>query len=72
MNVATTKTSISTGSSTTVFKFFYMGTKSFEAEFGHTINEPVNYAVRVAIEQAVVEMIKEGEQKKYWSMKSKQ
>ena len=42
-----------------VFKFFDMGTSSFEAEAGHTINEPVNYAVRVAIEQAVVELIKQ-------------
>lgn len=72
LNVATTKTIISTGNSTTIFKFFDMGTKSFEAEFGHTINEPVNYAVRVAIEQAVVEMIKEGEKKKYWSLKVKE
>ena len=38
-----------------------------EAEMGHTINEPVNYAVRVAIEQSVVELIKEGARKKYWS-----
>jgi curli production assembly/transport component CsgG len=46
-----------------------MGTESFEAEAGHTINEPVNYAVRVAIEQAVVEMIKEGEKKNLWKFK---
>lgn len=66
LSVSTTKTIISSGSSMTVFKFFDMGTSSFEAEAGHTINEPVNYAVRVAIEQAVVEMIKEGEQKGLW------
>jgi curli production assembly/transport component CsgG len=52
-----------------VFKFFDMGTSSFEAEAGHTVNEPVNYAVRVAIEQAVVELIKEGQKKKLWSYK---
>ena len=66
LSVSTTKTIISSGSSMTVFKFFDMGTSSFEAEAGHTVNEPVNYAVRVAIEQAVVEMIKEGEQKGLW------
>ena len=69
LSVSTTKTIISSGSSMTVFKFFDMGTSSFEAEAGHTINEPVNYAVRVAIEQAVVELIKEGERKKLWSYK---
>ena len=70
LSVSTTKTIISSGSSMTVFKFFDMGTSSFEAEAGHTVNEPVNYAVRVAIEQAVVEMIKEGEQKGLWKFKN--
>ena len=66
LSTSVTKTIISSGTSMTVFKFFDMGTSSFEAEAGNTINEPVNYAVRVAIEQAVVEMIKEGEKKKLW------
>ena len=70
LSVSVTKTIISSGSSMTVFKFFDMGTSSFEAEAGHTINEPVNYAVRVAIEQSVVELIKEGEKKKLWKYKS--
>jgi curli biogenesis system outer membrane secretion channel CsgG len=52
-----------------VFKFFDMGTNSFEAEAGNTINEPVNYAVRVAIEQAVVELIKAGEKRELWKFK---
>ena len=69
LSVSVTKTIISSGSSMTVFKFFDMGTSSFEAEAGHTINEPVNYAVRVAIEQSVVELIKEGEKKKLWKYK---
>jgi curli production assembly/transport component CsgG len=66
LSVSTTKTIISTGNSLTFFRFYDMGTRSLEAEVGHTINEPVNYAVRVAIEQAVVEMIKEGERRKLW------
>jgi curli production assembly/transport component CsgG len=66
LSTSVTKTIISTGSSMGVFKFFDMGTSSFEAEAGHTINEPVNYAVRVAIEQAVVELIKAGEKRKLW------
>ena len=69
LSVSVTKTIISSGSSMTVFKFFDMGTSLFEAEAGHTVNEPVNYAVRVAIEQAVVELIKEGQKKKLWSYK---
>jgi curli biogenesis system outer membrane secretion channel CsgG len=66
ISTSVTKTIISSGSSMGVFKFFDMGTSSFEAEAGHTINEPVNYAVRVAIEQAVVELIKAGETKGLW------
>jgi hypothetical protein len=50
----------------TFFRFFDMGTTSVEVEAGHTINEPVNYAVRVAIEQAVVELIKAGEKRELW------
>jgi len=66
ISVSTTKTIISVGNSLTFFRFFDMGTRSLEAEIGHTINEPVNYAVRVAIEQAVVELVKEGEQRRLW------
>jgi curli production assembly/transport component CsgG len=66
LSVSTTKTIISVGNSLTFFRFYDMGTRSLEAEVGHTINEPVNYAVRVAIEQAVVELVKAGEQRKLW------
>ena len=70
LSVSTTKTIISTGSSMTFFRFFDMGTTSVEVEAGHTINEPVNYAVRVAIEQAVVELIKAGEERELWKFKT--
>jgi curli production assembly/transport component CsgG len=69
LSVSTTKTIISTGSSFTVFKFFDVGTRSLETEVGNSINEPVNYAVRAAIEQAVVEMVKEGNRKGLWAFK---
>jgi curli production assembly/transport component CsgG len=72
LSVSTTKTIISTGSSFTVFKFFDVGTRSLETEVGNSINEPVNYAVRAAIEQAVVEMVKEGSRKGLWSFKQTQ
>lgn len=72
LSVSTTKTIISTGSSLTFFRFYDMGTKNAEAEIGNTINEPVNYAVRVAIEQAVVEIVKEGERRKLWRFAEQQ
>jgi curli production assembly/transport component CsgG len=72
LSVSTTKTIISTGSSFTVFKFFDVGKRSLETEVGNSINEPVNYAVRAAIEQAVVEMIKEGSRKGLWSFRQAQ
>lgn len=69
VSVATTKTIVSTTTNLGVFKFIEMGTENVELEIGNSQNEPVNYAVRVAIEQAVVEMIKEGAVKGYWAFK---
>lgn len=70
LSVSTTKSIISTGSSLTFFKFFDQGTQSFEAEMGYSVNEPVNYAVRAAIEQAVVELVRDGDRKGYWKIKN--
>jgi hypothetical protein len=53
-----------------VFKFFDTGTRSLETEVGNSVNEPVNYAVRAAIEQAVVELVKDGDRKGIWKFKS--
>ena len=72
ISVSTTKTILSTGSSSTIFKFFDMGTQSFESEFGRTVNEPVNFAVRRAIEQSVVELVQEGARKQYWAFKTEE
>jgi curli production assembly/transport component CsgG len=52
-----------------VFRFLDLGTKALEVEIGSAVNEPVNYAVRVAIEQAVVELVKTGEKKGLWKFK---
>ena len=52
-----------------VFKFFDMGTKLVEAESGYSVNEPVNYAVRAAIEAGVIELINEGAKKEFWKFK---
>jgi hypothetical protein len=35
------------------------------------VNEPTTYAVRIAIEAAVADMIKEGAKKKLWSIKKR-
>lgn len=69
VSVTITKSIISVGNSLTIFKFFDQGTKSFESEIGYSANEPINYAVRTAIEQSVVELIKEGDKKGFWAIK---
>jgi len=70
MSVTVQKTILSSADSVTAFKFFDKGTQAFEAEAGLTINEPGTYAVKSAIEMAVVELIKEGERKGVWKFKS--
>ena len=67
--VTVQKTIMSTADSLTALKFYDAGTKAFEAEAGLTINEPGTYAVKSAVEAAVVEMIKEGQRKGIWDYK---
>ncbi len=69
LSVATEKTIASSRSGIDMFKFFDLGTKLVEAENGYSVNEPVNYAVRAAIEAGVVELINEGERKGLWKFK---
>jgi curli production assembly/transport component CsgG len=69
LSTGVTKNVFSTGINANVMKFVDAGTKSVEFEAGATINEPTTYAVRIAIEAAVVDMIKEGAKKKLWSFK---
>lgn len=71
MSVTVQKTILSTSDGLTALKFYDAGTKAFEAEAGLTINEPGTYAVKTAIELAVVELIKEGQRKGVWDYKSK-
>ncbi len=68
-SVAVTKTIVSTSTDFNVFKFIEAGTEAVEIEIGHSQNEPVSYAVRTAVEAAVVEMIKEGADKGFWAFK---
>ena len=55
-----------------VFTFVDMNTKAIELESGVSVNEPVTYAIRTAIEFAVLEIIHAGEQKKYWKFKKEE
>jgi len=66
---AVTKTIYSTAHNVGVLRFVDAGTKALELENGAAINEPTTYAVRVAIEQAVYELITEGQRKGLWSYK---
>ena len=52
-----------------VFRFLDLGTKALEIESGVASNEPVNYAVRSAIEYCVYLLLAQGDQKGYWSIK---
>ena len=69
MSIATEKTIASYRSGADVFKFFDLGTKLVETEAGFSVNEPVNYAVRAAIEAGVVELVYEGERKGLWKFR---
>ena len=66
MSIATEKTIASYRSGADIFKFFDLGTRLVETEAGFSVNEPVNYAVRAAVEQGVIELIYEGERKNLW------
>ena len=69
MSVATQKTIASHRSGADIFKFFDMGTRLVESETGFSVNEPVNYAGRAAIEAGIVELIYEGERKELWKFR---
>ena len=68
--ISTEKTIFSVRMSNNLFKFIDAGTKLLEIEAGFTDNESVSYAVRKAIDQAILELIKEGETKKLWEFKA--
>jgi len=66
---AVSKTIYSTQHNVGVLRFVDAGTKALELENGMALNEPTTYAVRVAIEQAVYDMIVEGQKKGLWRYK---
>lgn len=70
LSIATEKSIASQRSGADVFKFIDLGTQALEIETGYAANEPVNYAVRAAIEAGIIEMIYEGERKGLWRFKN--
>ena len=66
---AVSKTVYSTQHNVGVLRFVDAGTKALELENGAALNEPTTYAVRIAIEQAVYEMIVNGEKRGLWRFK---
>lgn len=68
LNVQARKTILSYGSSGDVFRFIEQGTQLIEYEDGVGNNESVTYAVRTAIEAAVLEMVYQGHDRGYWKI----
>jgi curli production assembly/transport component CsgG len=69
LNVQVSKTVLSVGKDLSVFKFVDVGTKLVEAEAGMTENEANTMAVKMAIEEAVLQLIKQGIEKGYFKYK---
>lgn len=67
---AVSKTIYSTAHNIGVLRFVDSQTSSIELENGSALNEPTTYAVRVAIEQGVYDMIVEGEKTGLWKYAS--
>ena len=66
LTVSSTKTIASTSNGADVFRFLDLGTRALEIESGNAANEPVNYAIRTAIEFAVLQMLYEGKECGLW------
>jgi curli production assembly/transport component CsgG len=68
-SVTIEKNLLSTQDGLTAMRFYDQGTKSFEFDSSQTFNEPGNYALRSAIEQGIVELVKKGEKLGLWKYK---
>ena len=69
--VTVEKNLLSTADGVTALRFFNQATRAFEFDSSQTFNEPGNYALRSAIETAVVELISKGERQGLWKYKEK-
>ena len=69
VSVAAEKSIASYRQGANAFKFLDLGTEVLELETGYSVNEPTNYAVREAIEAAVIELIYQGANQDLWQFK---
>lgn len=63
------KNLLSTSDGVTALRFFNQATRAFEFDSSQTFNEPGNYALRSAIEQGVIDIIRKGEARGLWKYK---
>tara|TARA_B100001093_G_scaffold506767_1_gene566249 strand:+ start:558 stop:1514 length:957 start_codon:yes stop_codon:yes gene_type:complete len=68
LNVQAKKSVLSYGGGGDVFRFIEQGTQLVEYEDGVGNNESVTYAVRAAIEAAVLELIYQGHDRNFWDL----
>ena len=68
LEVLVTKTILSASIDQDIFRFITDSTELVEIENGLVRNESINIALQTAIETAVLQTIKEGAIKKYWSL----
>ena len=66
LSVLQTKTVYSYMDKLGVLKFYDAGTNSVEAEIGRGFNESANRATNMAIQAAVIQLVREGEKKGFW------
>ncbi len=66
LTVSSTKTIASTSNGADVFRFLDLGTRALEIESGNAANEPVNYAIRTAIEYGILQMLYDGKEQGLW------
>lgn len=66
VSAGSTKTIYSKSNDANVFTFVDAGTMSVQIEAGSAQNEPTTFAVRLATEAAVVDMINQGIKKGFW------
>ena len=66
LSVLQTKTVYSYMDKLGILRFYDTGTQSIEAEFGRGLNESANRATNMAIQAAVIQLIREGEKKGFW------
>jgi len=68
LNVQARKTIFSFGGGGDLFRFIEDGTQLLEYEDGIGMNESITVAVRSAVEAGVLELIRQGDQRGYWTI----